>query len=167
MANILTAAEAANVLRVETTDANMLALLPGVDDYIKNATGHDWAAEAEIPEAAKNAARMLIVRWYEDPGGMAAGAALGFGLSACLAQLEAMALAYYEIEGLSSGGYISLPAAREGDTVDSVTGLVNTSGDQSTLFEATISEDGYILQTSSSDLDEKYYRVHLTHLGEK
>lgn len=41
MANILTASEASAVLRCETTDADMLALLPLVDAYIRNATGHD------------------------------------------------------------------------------------------------------------------------------
>lgn len=92
MANILTAAEAATVLRCDQADADMLQLLPSVDAYLKNATGRDWAADTPIRPEAKSAARMLLVRWHEDPGGMAAGSALGFGLSACLVQLEAVAL---------------------------------------------------------------------------
>jgi len=92
MANILTPTEAATVLRTAEDDQNMLDLLPLVDAYIKNATGRDWVADDPVRPEAKSAARMLLVRWHEDPGGMAAGAALGFGLSAALVQLEALAL---------------------------------------------------------------------------
>lgn len=92
MANILTASEAATALRVDQSDRNMLDLLPMVDAYIKRATGRDWAADTTIYSEAKAAARMLLVRWHEDPGGMAAGSALGFGLSAALTQLEALAI---------------------------------------------------------------------------
>lgn len=92
MANILTASEGANVLRCEATDAEMLALLPAVDAYIKNASGRDWTLDATIHAEAKSAARMLLVRWHEDPGGQAAGSTLGFGLSAVLVQLKAKAL---------------------------------------------------------------------------
>jgi hypothetical protein len=92
MTNILTAAEAATVLRCAETDQNMLALLPQVDAYLEMATGRDWTADAAVRPAAKAAARMLLVRWHEDPGGMAAGVASGFGLAAALAQLEALAL---------------------------------------------------------------------------
>lgn len=90
--NILTAAEAGIVLRCEITDENMLMLLPQVDAYIENATGRDWTLDATIDPVAKAAARMLLVRWHEDPGVMAAGSALGFGLAAALVQLEAIAL---------------------------------------------------------------------------
>ena len=92
MTNILTAAEAATVLRCEEADANMLDLLSLVDIYLENATGRDWTADASVEPTAKAAARMLLVRWHEDPGGMAAGNALGFGLSAALTQLKAKAL---------------------------------------------------------------------------
>lgn len=92
MANILTATEAANILRCAETDPAMLDLLPQVDAYIQNATGRDWAADDPVPPEAKSAARMLLVRWHEDPGSMAAGASLGFGLTAALVQLEALAL---------------------------------------------------------------------------
>ena len=92
MSTILTPAEAAAVLRVDEDDQMMLDLLPQVDAYIEQATGRDWTLDSPAPALARAAARMLVVRWYEDPGGMAAGAALGFGLSACLVQLEARAL---------------------------------------------------------------------------
>jgi len=92
MTYILSETEAATVLRTTETDSNMLDLLPLVDAYIKRATGRDWAGDLEIRPEAKAAARMLLVRWHEDPGGMAAGGALGFGLHAALTQLEAVAL---------------------------------------------------------------------------
>ena len=99
MANILTTTEAANALRCETSDAEMLALLPLVDAYIKNATGRDWTLDATIDSTAKAAARILLVQAHEDPGAIARPAqALSWGLSACLLQLEALAL------GLATAG---------------------------------------------------------------
>jgi hypothetical protein len=92
MANILTAAEAATILRCDNTDANMLLLLPQVDAYIRNATGRDWAADSPISPAAKMAARILLVLWHEDPGMMAGQNTLSAGLTACLTQLEAYGL---------------------------------------------------------------------------
>lgn len=155
------------MLRVDPTDAIMLALLPQVDSYIKNATGRDWTGDSTVHPVAKMAARILLVRSYEDPGGMASGGALGWGLTAALAQLEALATHYYEIEGGSGAGYIALEAAQEGDAVSSVTGLsTGYTGDQSALFETVISETGYIRQLSGS-LDGKFFRVLLTPLGEQ
>lgn len=90
--NILTAEEGAAVLRCSESDSNLLMLLPGIDMYLKTATGRDWTLDTTIHEAAKNAARMLLVRWYEDPGGMVAGSSLGFGLQAAIVQLSALAL---------------------------------------------------------------------------
>lgn len=92
MANILTETEAANALRCDEDDPGMLDLLPMVDKYVENATGRDWTADNPIRPEAKAAARMLLVRWHEDPGGMAAGVALGWGLSSAFTQLEALAL---------------------------------------------------------------------------
>jgi hypothetical protein len=92
VANILTQDEASAALRCASADPDMLALLPLVDSYIEMATGRDWTADSPVRDEAKSAARMLLVRWHEDPGGMAAGGALGFGLSACLTQLEALAM---------------------------------------------------------------------------
>jgi len=92
MASILTELEASTVLRCEVNDLGMLDLLPLVDGYIQFATGRNWTADSPVRPEAKSAARMLLVRWHEDPGGMAAGGALGYGLAAVLTQLEALAL---------------------------------------------------------------------------
>jgi len=159
MANILTAAEAAQVLRCEATDALMLALLPSVDAYIKGATGHDWAADSTVNPAAKSAARILITLWHENPAMIGSQGALPWGLSAVLSQLEALALRYVIFEGLSSAGAIPLPGARRGDQVTQLIGVVNVSGDQSGSFETVITYDDEIQQTSSSDLEEKYFRA--------
>jgi hypothetical protein len=70
-------------------------------------------------------------------------------------------------EGLSAAGAVSLSGAREGDTVEMLIGLVGVVGDQSANFEAVITVDGQIQQTSASDLSGKYYRVYLVGLGEK
>ncbi len=162
MANILTAAEAAVVLRCETSDALMLALLPSVDAYIRQATGHDWTADATIHPAAKSAARILVTLWHENPAQISQQSALPWGLSAALAQLEALALRYRVFEGSPGAGWICLPGACEGDTVSELIGVVGISGDQSALFETTISESGFIKQLSSLNLDEKRFRALIT-----
>jgi hypothetical protein len=99
--NILTADEAATVLRCAEDDQLMLDLLDQVDAYINNATGWDWRAEypEEAYPEAKSAARMLLVKWHENPG-MAGSAedALSFGLRAALMQLKALALELAELE---------------------------------------------------------------------
>jgi len=90
---ILTATEAANVLRCLNTDADMLALLPLVDAYIEQATGRNWAGDTSIDPLAKSAARILVTLWHENPAMIASGmGALPWGLTACLVQLEAKAL---------------------------------------------------------------------------
>lgn len=93
MANILTTTEAANVLRTETSDPNLVDLLPQVDAYIQQATGRDWTADTTIHPLAKAAARMLLVMWHENPAMMANGmTGLFFGFAAVLSQLEAVHL---------------------------------------------------------------------------
>jgi len=166
MANILTASEAATVLRCETTDADMLALLPAVDAYIKNATGHDWASDNPVLPEAKSAARMLLVKWHEDPGMMSNGtASLGYGLASCLIQLEAKALRYQEFFGRDGAGSIDLPGALAGDTVSTLVGLVGVTGDKKTDFETMITVDGQIQQVSESDLSANVYRAFLNPIG--
>lgn len=162
MANILTASEGAIVLRCEATDTNLLALLPQVDAYIERATGHDWASDSTIAAEAKSAARMLLVMWHEDPGMMAAGGALSFGLQAVFSQLEIIAWQYKEFTGRDGAGSISLMGARAGDTVASVTGLIGATGDQKSAFETVISVDDEIQQVSTADLSANWYRVNLT-----
>lgn len=162
MANILTATEAANVLRCETTDPLMLNLLDAVDAYITQATGHNWAADGTINAIAKSAARMLLVMWHENPGMMNGGeAALNHGLRAVLTQLESLALRYVTFEGLNGAGSIEIEGAEEGDTVVSLVGVVGSTGSQATLFETVITVDDQIQQTSTSDLSGKYYRAYL------
>ena len=73
MANILTATEAANILRCASNDAVMLQLLPMVDKFIQNATGHDWVSDNPVLPEAKSAAQMLLVMWYENPAMVASG----------------------------------------------------------------------------------------------
>ena len=167
MANILTVTEAATTLRVDETDPAMLDLLPQVDGYIKNATGHDWANDSTVDPVAKSAARMLIVSWYENPGMMGQGVTpLQFGLSAALVQLEAMGLDYRQVAGAAGAGGCVLPGARVGDTVASVTGLIGATGDQSAAFETVITITDQIQQVSTANLSGKYFRARLVSLGD-
>lgn len=161
MANLLTAAEASNVLRCLTTDALMLQLLPMVDKYIEVATGRDWTTDSTIHPAAKSAAQILITLWHENPAMIGDGGSLSGGLSACLAQLEALALYYYTFEGLENAGYIPICGVKEGDTVVSLIGRVGATGSQATKFETVISLNGYLQQISSEDLSEKWYTAYI------
>lgn len=166
MANILTASEAATVLRCASTDADMLALLPLVDAYIKNATGRDWTADAVIHPDAKEAARMLLVIWHEDPGRIVADGSLSFGLRSVLTQLEAISLRYRNFTGRAGAGPIDLPGALAGETVSTVTGLIGATGSQATAFESVITVDDEIQQISTDDLSENWYRAYLVPLEE-
>lgn len=98
--NILSTSEAATVLRCDDDDPDMLALLPLVDAYIKQATGRDWTLDTTIRPEAKAAARMLLTLWHENPGMIGSGqSSLSWGLTACLVQLEALA-GMAEISGI-------------------------------------------------------------------
>jgi len=150
------------VLRTVDTDPAMLDLLPLVDDYIKGATGHNWAADSTIAPKAKAAARILIVLWFENPGQIANGqAVLPQGLTAVLTQLEAMATSV-KFTGSNGAGPCSVPGAELGDLVAGLTGLVGVTGDRHTDFESIISVSGQIQQTSASDLSGNTYGVRLT-----
>lgn len=121
MTNILTAAEAANVLRCLTTDALMLQLLPQVDDYIKMATGRDWTADTTIYPKAKAAAQMLLTMWHENPSMTGNAGALQGGLSACLTQLEAQALELESSGVPDSALTITASLPKNGDTDIAIT----------------------------------------------
>lgn len=162
MANILTASEGAAVLRTVTTDSEMLYLLPLVDGYVKHATGRDWAAESTIPALAKNAARMLLVLWHENPAMVGNVSSLNHGLAACLAQLEALAGRYFVFQGGGGAGLVSVPGAKAGDSVTTLVGKVGVSGDQSASFATVIEYDDYLEQLSTSDLSDYWYQVQLT-----
>ena len=167
MANILTAAEAAIVLRTSASDAAMLALLPLVDSYLKNASGHDWAADTTIRPEAKAAAQMLITMWYENPGMTASGiTTLNFGLQAALVQLEALAESYREFLGRNGAGGCVMTGAKVGDTVSTLVGIIGITGSQVASFETVITVDDQIQQLSSSDLSTKWFRAFIVKPGE-
>jgi hypothetical protein len=167
VANILSASEAAVVLRVDETDPAMLQLLPLVDAHLKNATGHDWAADGSIEPIAKSAAQILVALWYENPSMVGQGVtSLNFGLTDCIVQLEALALRYRAFQGRNGAGPCILKGAFVGETVDSLVGLIGASGDQSAKFETVIAVSGEIQQTSIDDLSENWYRAHLVPLGD-
>ena len=164
MANILTAQQAANALRVGTTEARMLDLLPQVDLYIQNATGRNWTQDTTKNVTAISAATMLLVMWFENPsqyGSLITDAPLSFGLTSALAQLEAEALKYHKhvIAGGNGAGSIALPGANIGDDVISLVGIYGVSGSQVASFESEISVNRSIQQISGSDLSENIYVV--------
>jgi hypothetical protein len=165
MSNILTAAQAANFIRTSVTDAVMLQLLPLVDDYIKNATGHDWASDANADNTAVVAAGMLLTFWYDNPS-MVGQAPLA--VRSTLMQLEAKAMNYrkYQFNGGSTSGSVALDESRIGDVVIKLIGVYGVSGDQSSKFESIITVDGQIQQTNSSDLSDNQYVVVLKHPAE-
>lgn len=167
MTNILTAAEAADVLRCAVDDARLLDLLPQIDAYIKTATGHAWEGDTPIHETAKAAARMLLVQWFEDPGMLVGGQALSFGVQACLTQLQALALRYRKFMGRNGAGSIEMSGVAMGDKVETLIGLTGVSGDQSTDFESVISVNDQIQQTSTDDLSENWYLVCIAPMEEK
>jgi len=163
MTNILTAAEGANFLRTDATDAAMLALLPLVDSFIQKATGRDWTADTTIHNIAKAAAGMLLVAWYDNPAMIGNEGALAFGLNNVLTQLEAEALKYrkYVFYGSNGAGAIALEGALVGDDVIKLLGAYGSTGSQSAKFESEISVLGQIQQTDGGDLSENIYVVFL------
>lgn len=167
MPNILTAQEAAAVLRCQTTDEDMLNLLPQIDANLEDATGHDWAADASIHPTAKEAARILLVQMHEDPGQLGSGAnTLNLSLKSAIMRLKAEALKYRNFAGRNGAGAIYLPGVRAGETVSTVTGLIGATGDQKAAFETVITVDGQIQQISTDDLSENWYRAYLVPLEE-
>jgi hypothetical protein len=165
MTNILSAAEGANFVRTDTTDAVMLMLLPQIDEIIKRATGRDWTADTPINPVAKAAAGMLLVQYYDNLSqmgtGMGTDGVLAYGVTNALGQLEAEALKYrkYQFYGLSNAGYIAIDGARIGDDVISVTGIYGVTGSQVSKFESQISSCDALKQTSSDNLSSNIYVV--------
>jgi len=94
MMPILTPQDAADVLGYDSPDempGNVTKiLLPGIDGFLKNATGKDWGAEEEIDPEAKMAAGVLLRRWYDDPGMV--GVIKGEEILNLIGQLHAKAL---------------------------------------------------------------------------
>ena len=158
-AHILTPEQAANALRVETSDVRMLDLLPQVDKFVERATGRDWTQDASKHPLAAAAATMLCVMWFDNPSMIGDAGSMPFGLTFALAQLEGEALRYrtYQFYGATGAGGISVPGARVGDDVISLVGVYGVSGSQVANFETEISVKGQIQQTSSSDLSANLY----------
>jgi hypothetical protein len=65
-------------------------LLPAVDQFLRDATGHDWASDALIDPTAKMAASVLLVRWFEDPAQV--GKNSDIGVVSLIAQLQSKAM---------------------------------------------------------------------------
>lgn len=158
MTNILTAAEAANWVRTSADDAAMLQLLDSVDVYVNAATGREWNADNEINQKAKTAAGIILTAWYDDPAQIGSSPSRA---SSALLQLEAEAFKYrkYVFYGTNGAGSIRVPGARVGDVVRKLVGVYGVSGDQSSKFEATVSEADALQQTEGSDLSENIYAV--------
>ena len=91
---ILTAQEAKEALGYEPDDEMpgrvTSILLPAVDNYLRDATGHDWASDTIVSPTAKIAASILLVRWFENPTQV--GTNNDIGVKALIAQLQAKAL---------------------------------------------------------------------------
>ena len=161
MTTILTTTQAENALRVASGDARVSDLLPQVDKIIERATGRDWTQDSTKHPIAVSAATMLLVQMFENPAMTGDSTLMTFGLTNALGMLEAEALKYrkYEFEGCNGGGSIYLPGAREGDVVIKLVGVYGASGNQSSNFESSISEERYIVQTSSEDFNEIHFVV--------
>lgn len=91
MANLLTAAEAASILKCETNDPVMLILLDILDAFVNNDTGRDWTLDHPIHPIAKDAAMTLLVNKHEDPGAMNQSYAMDH-YRADIVKLQAIAL---------------------------------------------------------------------------
>lgn len=97
--SILTPQEAADMLRLgDPTDYPQFdIILPFVDDFIKTATGHDWAADALIDPTAKMLASALTSRWFGDPGQMGSISDNDIGVKSLIGQLHGKALVMVSI----------------------------------------------------------------------
>ena len=91
---ILIPQEAADMLRLVNPDdyPQLNILLPFVDDFIKTATGHDWAEDNPIDPTAKMLASALLVRWFDDPGQMSSFSDNDIGVKSLVGQLHGKVL---------------------------------------------------------------------------
>jgi hypothetical protein len=91
---ILTNQEAADMLRLDNAEdyPQLSIVLPFVDDFIRTATGRDWAADATKDPTAKMLAAALLVRWFDDPGQMGNLSDNDIGVKSLIVQLHAKAL---------------------------------------------------------------------------
>lgn len=138
----------------------MLDLLPSIDGFIKKATGHDWSADLTIEPVAKQAARVLLTLWYENPAMIGNTNSLDFGLTAALVQLQAASKILTFI-GRSGTGACTLLGARVGDVVAGLVAIAGSSGSATSSFESVITKADEIQQTSASDLSAITYKLRL------
>jgi len=82
------------MLRLESPEdyPQLNIVLPFVDDFIKTATGHDWAEDVQIDPTAKMLAVALAARWFDDPGQMGNISDNDIGVKSLICQLHAKAL---------------------------------------------------------------------------
>lgn len=96
MAVILSPEEVADALRYETPDEcpDAVALVPAIAETLKESTGYNWESDEQVDETAKQAARMLLVQWFENPGMLAERRTvnLSYGLTFLITQLQVKAL---------------------------------------------------------------------------
>jgi hypothetical protein len=162
MSTILTPTKAAIFLRSSATDTLLLELLPLVDEYLYNATGHDWAQDATLHPSAITAAGMLLLYWYDNPT-LIGQAPLT--LRQTLVQLEAEALKFrqYGFLGRVGAGGIAIVGLQQGDQVIRLIGTYGVSGSQAAQFESTVSQDDQLQQTGVGDLSANQYVVVVKH----
>lgn len=91
---ILTSQEAAKMLRLANSYdyPQFDIILPFVEDFIKTATGRDWAMDNPIDPTAKMLASALAARWFDDPGQMGNISDNDIGVKSLVGQLHAKAL---------------------------------------------------------------------------
>jgi len=97
---ILTQLEAAGMLGYTSINdvpvERLNIIMPFVDDYIKTATGRDWAGDISIDPTAKMLASVLLVRWFDDPGQIGKIPDNDIGVRGLIGQLHAKALEVME-----------------------------------------------------------------------
>lgn len=91
---ILTVQETTDVLRLDDGDYPQLdTLLLAVNEYLKTATGFDWATltdtYTEIDPIAKLCATLLLVQWFENPAMIGGDQEMEYGVTNLLIQLQA------------------------------------------------------------------------------
>ena len=165
MPTILTSQEAAHFVRTDADDPILQQWLPLVDQYLANATGHDWAQDTPVHPTAVAAAGILLVYWYDNPQEIGQSPA---ALAAALVQLEAESLKYrkYRFYGNNGAGGIAVSGAQVGDVVQKLVGVYGVSGDQTAPFETVVSVDNQLQQVSSADLSGNQYVVVVKHPAE-
>lgn len=103
MANILTAAEGADIASASSTDARLLMVLSQVDSTIQQATGRDWTKDSPVHPIAKRAAMCRLAIDY-DLGTLTPqqNAVLERAYTSALAQLETLAVGLSALDNVNA-----------------------------------------------------------------